>query len=88
MEWNITSEVSNQDLKSFFGSLKWGDLWADAQMVQVLAYARGSKHLHLGEWRPFFPKEIKQILVAPHACVLQSCTHVGDVIQNCFVKQK
>lgn len=58
VEWDLPSEVLNQDLHSFFASQDWGDLWTDANMVSVLCYLRGSIHLHLGQCRDLFPEEL------------------------------
>ena len=58
VQWDLSEQVLNQDIESFFGSLEWGDLWHDAEMTNVLAYLRGSRHLHLGHWRPYFPDEL------------------------------
>lgn len=54
-EWNIPKEVMDSDTQEFFGSLEWGDLWEDANMVSTLAYIRASRSLHLGSWRCLFP---------------------------------
>ena len=56
--WRISEEVLGKDLKSYFASLAWGDLWEDAGMVSCLAYIRGSYHLRINEWRDVFPTEL------------------------------
>ena len=57
-QWDFSKEALEESLLSFFGRIPWGDLWEDADMVSVLRYLRGSQSLHLGEWRPLFPKEL------------------------------
>lgn len=58
VDWRISEEVVGKDLKSYFASLAWGDLWEDAGMASCLAYIRGSYHLHINEWREVFPTEL------------------------------
>ena len=53
----IDERVSMQSLRSFFARLAWDDLWEDAGMISCLSYLRGSKSLHIGDWRELFPKE-------------------------------
>ena len=54
----VDPKVSPVPLKDFFMSLEWGDLWEDGNMVSVLAWLRGNKHLQLGVWRECFPQEL------------------------------
>lgn len=56
--WEVDPELEKTPLKTFFSILEWDDLWPDANMVSVLAWLRGNKHLQLGTWREVFPEEL------------------------------
>lgn len=52
------ADINAMDSQQLFFLLEWGDLWEDANMVSVLTWLRGNKHLNLGTWREMFPTTI------------------------------
>lgn len=44
------------DIMTLYSNYPWGDLWAEAELLEVLKYLRGSKRLRMPEsWRGTFP---------------------------------
>ncbi len=53
----LPDTVAKLPTQEFFDGLPWTtDMWDDAGMMDVLAYARGNKSLNLGTWRSSFPQ--------------------------------
>ena len=46
-------------LQQLFAEMPWGDCWADAKLVEVVRYLRGSTKLAIPEgWRELVPAEL------------------------------
>ena len=55
----LGGERKRMNAMEVFKSTEWLDLWEDAQMVEVLQYLMGNKHLSWPPgWRELFPTEL------------------------------
>ena len=56
----LTPEVeASLDARYLFRDLPWGDMWEDAEIVELVVYLRGNKNLRIPEhWRDFLPTSV------------------------------
>lgn len=48
------------DAKLVFKNMVFDDLWEDAEMVELVVWLRGNRHLTIpAEWRPYLPTKIQ-----------------------------
>jgi hypothetical protein len=48
------------DAKTVFKNMVFEDLWEDAEMVELVVWLRGNRHLAIpAEWRPYLPAKIQ-----------------------------
>ena len=47
------------DLMTMYAEYPWGDLWSDAELLEVFKYVRGAKSFKMPpEWKAVFPTSL------------------------------
>lgn len=58
-QYPIEKMPSAADVRQMFLEYPWGDMWADANAVDVMQYVAGNRHIRVPDgWQAFLPTHI------------------------------